>query len=394
MLQRNPNFQKLSPSYLFSEVRLRKERFEKNTPGIKLISLGIGDTTEPLAPPIVQAIHAATDRLSKRETYVGYGPDLGLPELRARISEVLYKGRLSSSEIIVSDGAKCDIGRLQLLFGQQLPVALLDPSYPVYYDSSLMVREGSIQRLPASLEENFVPDLTNVREGSLIFLCSPNNPTGKAFTKEELTHLVTEALKKKCLILYDVAYRSYIQSSSLPHSIFEIEGAEKVAIEIGSFSKMAGFSGIRLGWLALSSKLNWLSGEPILSDLSRLFATLFNGASYLSQQAGIAALSPEGFQAIHSQVTSYLKRASYLKATAEKCHIPHWGGLNAPYLWIKPNLGSSWEAFDHLLSHGIISTPGIGFGPAGEGFLRLSSFQKEDLVIEACQRLESAFGVQ
>jgi LL-diaminopimelate aminotransferase len=393
MIARNPNFQDLENNYLFAEVRARKEKFEKRNPEINLISLGVGDTTEPLAAPIIKALHEATNRLSKKETYVGYGPDLGQEELREAVSRVLYKGLRKPTEIIISDGAKCDLGRLQLLFGQQVPVALLDPAYPVYYDSSILLRGRSlpIQRIKASLEENFLPDLSNVMEGSIIFLCSPNNPTGKAFSREELTTLVSVALKKRCLIIYDVAYRAYIQSQEIPHSIFEIEGADRVAIEVGSFSKMAGFSGLRLGWIALSSTLTWSSNEPILSDLNRLFCTLFNGASYLSQQAGIAALSEEGYPAICQQIKSYMKRANLLQATLKKWTIPHWGGEHAPYLWAKPNFGTSWQAFDRLLSAGIICTPGIGFGPSGDGFVRLSSFQKEELVIEACRRLEALF---
>ena len=393
MIQRNGYFQELLPSYLFSEVRARKEALEKRFPGKTVISLGIGDTTEPLAPPIVRALHEATELLSKPETYVGYGPELGIPELREAVSHVLYQQKRSSSEILITDGAKCDIGRLQLLFGQGVRVALLDPSYPVYYDSALMVRGSAlpIQRIPAGPEEHFVPDLSSLQEGSLLFLCSPNNPTGKAFTYEELSSLVATALHKHCLIIYDVAYQQYIQAPELPRSIFEIPGANRVAIEVGSFSKMAGFSGIRLGWIALSKELKWSSQEPVLNDLTRLYTTLFNGASFLSQRAGLAALSSEGFQSISLQVKSYMKRAHMLRSTLQQCGISFWGGEHAPYLWLKLPFGTSWQAFDRLLSAGIVSTPGVGFGPNGEGYIRLSSFSKEELIEEACTRLKTLF---
>ena len=362
-------------------------------PAIEWISLGVGDTTEPLVPQIVQALHDMADRLSHRSTYAGYGPELGSAELKEAISRVLYHGKRSPHEIIVSDGAKCDLGRLQLLFGGGVPVAMMDPSYPVYHDSSLLLRDGasSIQFLRANKDEQFLPDMKAIQRPSLLFLCSPNNPTGKAFTKEELKHIVDTAHKKRCVIIYDVAYRSYIQSTLLPRSIFEIEGADEVAIEVGSFSKMAGLSGVRLGWLALSDKLIFDSKEPILADLSRLMSTIFNGASSLSQQAGLAALTPEGQAALDMQIQGYLSRAKRIKEAILSCSIPTYGGDHSPYVWIHPSMGSSWEAFDALLPSGIITTPGIGFGPGGEGYLRLSSFLKEELVDEACRRLQAFF---
>lgn len=391
MIARNENFAKIAPSYLFAEVRKRKEIFQSQNPDTQWIPLGIGDTTEPLVPSIIKALHESVDRLGNKKTYTGYGPDLGIQELREAISQVLYNGLRTKDEIIVSDGAKCDLGRLQILFGKETPIAVPDPAYPVYYDSSFLTRGNNIQILPSNKEVNFLPDLNNVSEGSVIFLCSPNNPTGKVFTKNELSEIVKTAHTKKCLILFDVAYRSYIQSPELPRSIFEIPGADEVAIEIGSFSKMAGFSGVRLGWMALSKKLVYDTSEPVLLDISRLMGTLFNGASILSQHAGLAALSPEGQIAIQKQVESYMCRAQRLKATLEKCQVPTYGGDHSPYVWIHPNLGSSWEAFDILLSHGLITTPGVGFGQSGEGYLRLSSFLKEELVLEACQRLQRVF---
>lgn len=393
MIARNHSFRDIAPSYLFAEVRKRKEQFQLQHPDTKWIPLGIGDTTEPLVPAIVQSLHDTASRLANKDTYTGYGPDLGIEELRKTISQVLYSGIRSCDEIIVSDGAKCDLGRLQMLFGSNVPVALPDPSYPVYYDSSFLMRgkKGSIQLLPSNAETHFLPDLSKVQEGSLIFLCSPNNPTGKVFQKSELRTIVEKARQKKCVILYDVAYRSYIQSPELPRSIFEIEGADDVAIEIGSFSKMAGFSGIRLGWMALSKKLVYDTKEPLLHDIARLMGTLFNGASIISQQAGIAALSPDGQQAIQQQVQNYIGRAHRIKETLLSCNVQTYGGEHSPYVWIYPKLGSSWEAFDTFLSHGLVTTPGVGFGPSGEGFLRLSSFLKEELVEEACERLKNVF---
>ena len=391
MIARNRNFADIEPSYLFSQVRRKKEQFQTLHPKTEWLPLGIGDTTEPLAPSIIEALHECVRKLGNRETYIGYGPDLGISSLREAIAKVLYNNLRASNEIIISDGAKCDLGRLQILFGSAPPIAVLDPAYPVYYDSSFLLHNNTIQRLAATKENDFFPDIETVRDGSIIFLCSPNNPTGKVFTKNELSFIVQTARSKKCLILFDVAYRSYIQSEDLPRSIFEIPGADEVAIEIGSFSKMAGFSGLRLGWMALSKKLTYDTKEPILNDLARLMGTLFNGASIISQHGGIAALLPEGQAAIQQQVRSYMTRARKLKETLLLCQVPTYGGEHAPYVWIHPNLGTSWDAFDLLLSHGIISTPGIGFGPNGEGYLRLSSFAKEEYVEKACIKLRQLF---
>ena len=393
-MKRNPLFLQLTPNYLFREVKNRVDHFKLQHPERKLISLGVGDTTEPLGSTIAESLSRAASDLRDPELYMGYGPDQGLFPLREKISSLLYQDIILPDEVFISDGAKCDISRLQLLFGQDASIYIQDPSYPAYADSSRMIRsvigrDGiRLSYLPTVPEKNTVPNLEAAPDDSIIFLCSPNNPTGVAFQRSELTALVSIALKKKQLIVYDVAYRAFVQDD-LPRSIYEIEGAKNCAIEVGSFSKMAGFSGVRLGWTIVPKELTYTNGIPLHGDFLRLCTTIFNGASIISQRGGIQVLSPEGQEEIERQVQIYLGNARSLRETLLKKNLLVSGGEHAPYIWVKTQYTNSWDAFDYFLSEaGIIVTPGIGFGPSGEGHVRISGFGRQYTIEEAVNRLE------
>lgn len=394
-MKRNPLFLQLSPNYLSRELMNRVDHFALQHPETTLLPLGIVDTTEPLGTTIADCLAQAAYDLRDPELYMGYGPDQGLLPLREKIASVLYHNCIDPNEVFVSDGSKSDISRLQLFFGQDAAIYIQDPSYPAYGDSSRLTRavvgkgEQRLFYLPTLPENNSVPDLDGACEDAVIFLCSPNNPTGVAFRRAELSSLVATALKKKQLIVYDVAYRSYIQGD-LPRSIYEIEGAKKCAIEVGSFSKMAGFSGIRLGWTVVPKELTYANGISMHGDFLRLFTTTFNGASILSQHGGIQVLSPEGLNEIDRQTHLYLQNARALREALLKKNLTVSGGEHAPFVWIKTGHPSSWDAFDYFLSEaGIIVAPGIGFGPSGEGHVRISGFGRRYLIEEAIQRMES-----
>jgi LL-diaminopimelate aminotransferase len=394
-MKRNPFFLQLSPNYLFRELKNRVDNFALLNPERSLISLGVGDTTEPLGTTIAESLSQAACDMRDQELYMGYGPDQGLLPLREKIASVLYQDIISPDEVFVSDGAKCDIARLQVLFGQDAVVYIQDPSYPAYADSSRLARsivgkEGHrLSYLSTLPEKDTLPHLEAAPEDAIIFLCSPNNPTGVAFQRSELSSLVDIAQRKNQLIVYDVAYRAFIQGD-LPRSIYEIEGAKKCAIEIGSFSKMAGFSGIRLGWTVVPKDLTYSNGITIHSDFLRLVTTTFNGASILSQRGGIQALSPEGLEEIERQILLYLENAGSLKEALLKKNFIVSGGEHSPYVWIKTEHTSSWDAFDYFLQEtGIIVTPGIGFGPSGEGHVRISGFGRPYLIESAIRRIES-----
>ncbi len=390
-MDRNHLFDGLSGKYLFQEVKLRVDLFRQFHNEKRCIFLGIGDTTQPLCNSISQAIIQTGDDLATAHGYRGYGPEQGIIELRSAIQKKLYQSmpHISEEDIFISDGAKCDIQRMHLLCGEKLFVAVQDPSYPAYKDSSLLLRKKIPLSLPIFSKEkqHLDIDLNSLPNGSLIFLCHPNNPTGTLFSREQLSSFIKIATQKEHIIIFDVAYRDYIEGDHL-RSIYEISGADEVAIEIGSFSKSAGLSGIRLGWSIVPKKLRYSDGTSIQSDYLRLIGTTFNGASYISQQAGIAALSDIGRKESLEQVQVYKENIKILKAAFHGKKAKVFGGSHAPYLWIATHFKKSWEAFDYFLhSAYIVTTPGIGFGEAGEGFLRLSGFSSKDDAIEASERI-------
>lgn len=405
MIQRNPNFDNLAPGYLFPEIGKRRREYATAHPDAKLISLGIGNTTEPLTPHITAAMADYVRGLGTAEGYSGYGDDsAGEPALREKIAAVLYDGLVSADEVFVSDGAKCDVGRIQQLFGSQVPVAVQDPAYPVYVDGSVMV--GAAGKTPATAagyqdivympclpENDFFPDLSVVKRDSLIYFCSPNNPTGAVATKAQLQQLVDFARKNGCIIIFDAAYSAFIRDESLPKSIFQVEGARECAIEINSFSKPAGFTGVRLGWTIVPKELKFADGTPVQALWSRIINTFFNGASNIAQAGGLAALDPEGVQEMRQLTDFYLENAAIIKRALEgenfrAAGVEVYGQGNAPYLWVRFPGRKSWDMFDRILDEcHVVTTPGSGFGPAGESFIRFSSFGHRAAVEEACRRL-------
>ncbi|MFI3256670.1 MAG: LL-diaminopimelate aminotransferase [Spirochaetales bacterium] len=406
MITRNECLANISPGYLFPEIAKRRREFSAEHPEAQVISLGIGNTTEPITPHIKQAMIDYVAALGTSEGYSGYGDEQGSSALRQKIADVFYKGMADADEVFISDGAKCDIGRIQTLFGSKVSVAVQDPAYPVYVDGSVLIgaagamsKENAtyegITYMPCTPENGFFPDLSAVKENSLIYFCSPNNPTGCASTREELTQLVQTAREKGCIIIYDAAYFAFIRDEHIPKTIFEIEGARECAIEINSFSKPVGFTGIRLGWSVVPKNLTYADGTPIIADWNRIMTTIFNGASNIAQAGGLAALDTEGLKEMQSLTDYYLENARLIKAALEKsdCASPKiriYGDGNSPYLWVHFPGKKSWDVFDALLEKcHIVTTPGIGFGFAGEGFVRFSSFGHRESVQEACKRLEN-----
>lgn len=372
MLERLPQFKKLNPSYLFPEINRRKEAFLKENPGVQLLSLGVGDTVLPLPRMIVSALEKGASELGTLEGYSGYGKEQGLLELRTKICNRLYPN-LSPEEIYISDGAKSDLGRLQNLFGRNVRVGIQDPTYPVYVDGSILQGVEKIELLPCTPQNGFFP---KIPEGlDLLYICNPNNPTGRAYTREELKRLVDYALKNHAIILYDGAYFAYVQDSALPRTIYDIPGAEKVAIEINSFSKMAGFSGVRLGWTVIPKELKFQCGHPIKEDYHRFGCTVFNGASNIAQKGGVAVFTDEGWSAIQESIQYTMTNAKILKEKFEGEGYRVHGGENAPYLWIETPGRQSWEVFQEFMEkRHLIITPGAGYGPSGEHCIRVSAF--------------------
>jgi len=385
MTKRNPNFANLKDHYLFPEINQRKKAFLAEHPEAKLISLGIGDTTEPLLPHITSTLCQGASSLGERDTYTGYGPEQGYSDLREIIAKTIYRGSVTPDEVFISDGAKCDIGRLQLLFGSDVSIALQDPAYPVYLDGSIMQGVSRITLLPCTPENDFFPDLTKAKGCDLLYFCSPNNPTGATATRQQLKSLVDFAREQRSIIIYDSAYSAYIQNSDCPKSIFEIEGAKEVALETSSFSKMAGFTGVRLGWTVVPKDLFFEDGSSVHKDWSRLISTLFNGASNIAQNGGLGVLSERGLEEVKTHIAFYLENARLLKEALENFEV--YGGENAPYLWVKFPGKSSWEVFQEFLEElHLVTTPGSGFGPSGEGFLRFSAFSSRENVQKAIKR--------
>lgn len=406
MVKRNPHLEKLHAGYLFPEIVRRKKLFLQKHPNASLISLGIGDTTQPLSPHIVNALVATAQRLGTTAGYVGYGPEEGIPELRSAISEKIYHNQISDDEIFVSDGTNCDIGRLQILFGSDITLAVQNPTYPVYVDTGVMLGQTgsycpsqrgyrSIVYLPCTPLNDFFPQLDQIHERvDLVYFCSPNNPTGTAATRKQLEKLVQWTQRNNAILIYDSAYSSYIAHAEIPRSIFEIPGAREVAIELGSFSKGAGFTGVRLGWSAVPKTLQFQGGHSLHADWTRVHTTFFNGASILAQHGGLAALSQEGEHALKQQVACYMENASLLKKGWTDAGYNVYGGDNAPYLWVQiPKQGtapsSSWDAFDRVLEKAhLLTVPGVGFGSMGDGFLRATAFAPRAHIEQAVERIQ------
>jgi LL-diaminopimelate aminotransferase len=404
MIKRNTGFSNLTAGYLFPEIARRRREYAAAHPGAAVISLSIGNTTEPLSPHISHAMADYALALGTPAGYSGYGDEQGLTALREKIAAVLYGGKVSASEVFISDGAKCDIARIQTLFGRHVRVAVQDPAYPVYVDGSVVAGAAGgagssgykgITYLPCTPANSFFPDLRSIKKNTLIYFCSPNNPTGATATRQQLAELVSFARKNGCIIIFDAAYSSFIRDETLPRSIYEIEGARSCAVEINSFSKPAGFTGVRLGWSVVPDELLFSDGTPVNRDWNRVMTTLFNGASNIAQQGGLAALDPEGLHEMKEIVDYYLANGSLIHQALlgdnfTKAGIEIFFTGNAPYLWVRFPGWKSWDLFDHILDQcHVVTTPGAGFGPAGESFIRFSSFGHRSDVEEACRRLAS-----
>lgn len=399
MVQRNPNYAKLRAGYLFPEIAKRRRALQEKNPDAKIISLGIGDTPGPLTPQITAALVKIAQGMGTPEGYTGYLDD-GLPKLRELLNKRFYNSEFSLDEIFVSDGAKPDIGRLQAMFGPEVSIAVQDPAYPVYVDSAVMVGQtGSynetnqgfdgIVYMPCNPENNFFPDLSKVPRTDLIYFCSPNNPTGAVATRAQLTELVRFAAKNKSIIIFDAAYAMFIKDESLPKTIFEIPGAKEVALEVNSYSKIAGFTGVRLGWTVVPKELKFEDGTAVLKDWSRVMSTLFNGASNIVQMSGITVLEEPCWSEAKQLIAGFMDNAKLIKSTLQSLGLEVYAGDNAPYVWAKIPGRTSWETFDHILNKAhVVCTPGSGFGAAGEGFVRFSAFNLKPRVEEALARLK------
>ncbi len=404
MLNRNPRLANLTSGYLFPEIAKRRAAYAKAHPDASIISLGIGNTTEPLTPHVVRGLSDSVAKLGTKEGYSGYGDETGLAPLRAKIASVLYGDLVTAEEVFVSDGAKCDIGRIQYLFGPDAAVAVQDPAYPVYVDGSVMIgaagpalASGSgyegISYMPCTAENGFFPDLSAIPPKSIIYFCSPNNPTGAVATKAELKALVDRARATGSVIVFDSAYSAFIRDPELPRSIYEIDGARECAIEVSSFSKPIGFTGVRCGWTVVPRELAFADGTPVMNDWARLVTTIFNGASNIAQAGALASLDAEGLAETRELTDYYLRNAAVIREALSAPNfraagVEIYGGDNAPYVWARFPGRKSWEMFDRILDEcRVVTTPGAGFGPAGESFLRFSSFGHHEQVLEACSRL-------
>ncbi|XP_043720564.1 LL-diaminopimelate aminotransferase, chloroplastic-like [Telopea speciosissima] len=396
--------EKLRDGYLFQEIRRREEEHRKKYPTANVITLGVGDTTQPIPQIITSSMVQKACALSTDEGYSGYGPEQGEKALRQAIADKLYTHvEVKGDEVFVSDGAQCDISRLQLLMGSNLTIAVQDPSFPAYIDTGVLIGQTgefhektrkykNIEYMKCGPENDFFPDLSITPRTDIIFLCSPNNPTGHAATRKQLQQLVEFATKNGSIIIYDSAYTAYISDDS-PRTIFEIPGAKEVAIEVSTFSKFAGFTGVRLGWTVIPKELKYANGFPIINDYNRIVCTCFNGASNIVQAGGLTCLSQEGYMALCSVIDNYRENAKILIDTLTSLGLKVYGGKNAPYVWVKfPGSSSSWDVFTEILekTH-IVTVPGAGFGPGGEGFIRISAFGNREVILEASKRLKTLF---
>lgn len=400
----NEHFLKLPNNYLFADIAKKVNVFKAMNPKADVISLGIGDVTRPLCPAVVEAIHHAADELGTGQGFRGYGPEQGYDFLREAIlkHDFLPRGiHLSKDEIFINDGAKSDTGNIQELVRWDNSIGVTDPIYPVYIDSNVMIGRAGVQQdgrwsnvnyLPCTAENNFVPQIPD-RRVDVIYLCYPNNPTGTVITKKELRKWINYALKNDTLIFYDAAYEAYIQNDDIPHSIYEIKGARKCAIEFHSYSKTAGFTGVRCGYTVVPKEVTaaTLNGERIpLNHLwYRRQCTKFNGTSYISQRAAEAIYTPEGKEQVKEAISYYMQNAHKMLDKLRSFGFEVYGGEHAPYIWMKtPDTSNSWKFFEELLygAH-VVCTPGVGFGPSGEGYVRFTAFGSHEKTDEALDRI-------
>ena len=407
MIKINENFLELQESYLFATIAQKVAKYSKENPDKKIIKLGIGDITRPIPEVVLQAIHKATDEQASSETFRGYGPEQGYEFLREKIKEYDYKSRnvdIDIDEIFVSDGAKCDCGNIVDILAQDNKVAITDPVYPVYLDTNVMSgRSGKYDKetgkyenivyIPATSENNFVPELPKEKV-DIIYLCYPNNPTGTTLTKEQLETWVKYAKENKALILFDAAYEAFITDENVPHSIYEIKGAKEVAIEFRSYSKTAGFTGMRCAFIVVPKELKGFtkSGEEVsINKLwNRRHCTKFNGVSYIVQRAAEAVYTEEGRKQIKENIDYYKENARIIRQGLEEAGYTVYGGVNSPYVWLQlPDGMKSWDFFDKLLTEAnVVGTPGVGFGPSGEGYFRLTGFGTKENTKEAIRRIK------
>ena len=403
MFHVNENYQKLPGSYLFSTIGKKVNAYQEANPDKEIIRLGIGDVTQPIAPAIIEAMHKAVDEMGHAETFHGYAPDLGYAFLRKAIVDNDYKAKgcdISEDEIFVSDGAKSDSANIQEIFAQNNRIAVCDPVYPVYVDSNVMAgRTGTYDKatetwsdviyMPCTAANNFVPEFPK-ETPDIIYLCLPNNPTGTTLTKDQLQEWVDYANKNGAVIIYDAAYEAYISEDNVAHTIYECKGAKTCAIELRSFSKNAGFTGVRLGLTVVPKELK--CGDVSLNAMwARRHGTKFNGAPYIVQRAGEAVYSDAGKAQLKEQVAYYMKNAKTIKEGLKDAGYTVFGGVNAPYIWLKtPDKMTSWEFFDYLLDKAnVVGTPGPGLGPSGEGYFRLTAFGNYENTVKALDRIKA-----
>ena len=405
----NEHFLKLPGNYLFQDIAKRVKAYKVSHPKKRVISLGIGDVTRPLCPAVIEAMHKAVEEMATQATFRGYGPERGYDFLREAIikNDYLTRGvHLDKDEIFVNDGAKSDTGNIQEIVRWDNNIGVTDPIYPVYIDSNVMIgRAGvfengkwsNVAYMPCTAENDFVPQIPDHRV-DMIYLCYPNNPTGTVLRKEELRKWVNYALRNDSIIFYDAAYEAYIQDEDIPHSIYEIRGARKVAIEFRSYSKTAGFTGVRCGYTVVPKELtaSTIDGRRIaLNQIwDRRQSTKFNGTSYISQRAAEAIYTTEGKEQVKATIAYYMENARIMRTELTKLGFQVFGGENAPYLWVKtPNNTPSWKFFEEMLyGASVVCTPGVGFGPSGEGYVRLTSFGEREDCIEAMKRIQEWIG--
>lgn len=403
MFTANGDYSLLQGNYLFSEVGKRTAAFQAAHPDAEIIRMGIGDVTRPLVPAVIAAMHAAVEEMGAAETFHGYGPDHGYEFLRKAIQKRDYLSRgidISTEEIFVSDGAKCDVGNIQELFSRDCIVAVTDPVYPVYVDTNVMSGRGGryvdggyerIVYLPCTAENGFMPEMPKTTV-DVMYLCYPNNPTGAMLTRAQLQEIVRYALQNGVLLLYDSAYEAYIGEPDKPHSIYEIDGARECAIEFRSMSKTAGFTGTRCAYTVVPKALQYRDtfGNTVSLNAmwGRRMATKFNGVSYITQRGAAAAYSDEGYAQLQSVIADYMENARIIREGLQSAGYTVYGGVNAPYIWLRVPHGDSWRFYDELLErHHIVGTPGAGFGRAGEGYFRMTAFATRENTIRAMERI-------